>query len=85
MTVTDISVYNNLRNAMLKKQDPEELIKFMRRHKLNVPGSYAMAEVTLHKTITSVNSLPMDLRVKSKKWLLERGYTPLDDGDIKVD
>jgi hypothetical protein len=37
---------------------------------------------TMHKCITAVRSLPMELRLNSKRWLEERGLEALDDGDV---
>ncbi len=37
---------------------------------------------TMHKCITAVRSLPMELRLKSRRWLEERGLEALDDGDV---
>ena len=39
--------------------------------------------ISYHKMRTAVRTLPMEVRVSSKKWLIERGYTPHDDGDVK--
>ncbi|MGY3116920.1 hypothetical protein ACVWXQ_000855 [Bradyrhizobium sp. S3.14.4] len=36
------------------------------------------AENTMHKRITAVRSLPMELRRKSKQWLEERGLKARD-------
>jgi hypothetical protein len=67
---------------MLMKRDPDALSEFMRSHGLRVPSSREAAEVTLHKTITGVMSLPLELRKASKAWLTERGYHSLDDGEL---
>lgn len=78
----EIKAYNRARNEMLLKCDIDALLEFHKFHKLPVPSSRAMAEVTLHKTRTAVASLPMEERRKSKKWLLQRGFHALDDGDV---
>lgn len=78
-----IKLYNRERNAMLMQRDPDALMAFMRERGLQgVPPSRASAEVTLHKTITGVVSLPRKLRRASKRWLTERGFHSLDDGDL---
>jgi hypothetical protein len=77
-----IARYITERNAMLMKRDPDALSAFMRSHGLRVPSCREAAEVTLHKTITGVVSLPLEIRKASKAWLTERGYHSLDDGDL---
>ena len=37
---------------------------------------------SVHLAITACNSLPRDFRLKSKQYLLERGLTPLDFGEL---
>ena len=64
------------------QRDPDVLMAFMRERGLQVPSSRDSAEVTLHKTITGVVSLPRKLRRASKRWLTERGFHSLDDGDL---
>jgi hypothetical protein len=77
-----IKRYNAERNAMLLKGSVVALQQFMMKHGLQLPSSDAAAEVTLHKTITGVRSLPLDYRKKSKAWLTERGLHSLDDGEL---
>lgn len=78
----EIKRYNAERNAMLLRGSVVELQGFMMKHGIRLPSSDAAAEVTLHKTITAVPSLPLDYRKKSKAWLTERGYHSLDDGEL---
>lgn len=40
--------------------------------------------VSLYKVATARKSLPMDIRSRAKRWLLEHGFKPLDDGDVPV-
>jgi hypothetical protein len=70
------------RDAMLLRGDPDELMVFMRKHNLHQPSCREAAELTLHKTITGVMSLPLEYRLKSKAWLDARGYHSLDDGEL---
>jgi len=39
---------------------------------------------SVYKAITGQTRFPMKLRQKAKKWLLNRDFTPWDDGDIPV-
>jgi hypothetical protein len=34
---------------------------------------------TIHRAITAVGTLPTEFRLKSRRWLIARGYGPLDD------
>lgn len=77
-----IKAYNAERNAMLLKGSIIELQGFMMKHGQPLPRDDAQAWVVLHKTITSVPSLPLDYRKKSKAWLTERGFHSLDDGEL---
>jgi hypothetical protein len=74
--------FNNRRNRILLRGDPDELVKFLKSNKLPYPRSREMALITMHKSITGVLSLPKDYRMKSKAWLDVRGLTSLDDGDL---
>jgi hypothetical protein len=79
--------YVKERDEMLLKRDPEELRKFVQSHKDYFPVRYVLAiasapkqilEITLHKMIFNVKSLPKEMRNESAGWLIERGY----NGDI---
>jgi hypothetical protein len=82
VSADEIKLYNRERDAMLMQRDPDVLMAFLRERGLPVPWSRDSAEVTLHKTITGVVSLPRKMRRASKRWLTERGYHSLDDGDL---
>ena len=73
------------RDAMLMTGDIDMMIDFLKQHDLPLPTSRAAAEVTLHKTRTAAVFLPMETRSESKRWLIKRGYQPLDDGDVPGD
>ena len=34
---------------------------------------------TIHQAIIAVGTLPSEFRLKSKRWLIARGYSPRDD------
>jgi hypothetical protein len=71
----DLAEYVAARDEMLMKLDPLALIDFQRANNLPVASSVEVAEVTLHKTISGVASLPAEMRAKSIAWLKERGYS----------
>lgn len=81
-TPEQLRAYLIARNDILAKGDPDALMQFMLDWKLPVPSNRYAAEVTLHKARTGAVSLPRELRVASKRWLTERGYGSLDDGDL---
>ena len=36
----------------------------------------------IHQAITAVRSLPLEFRLQSRRWLVSRGFRPLDGGAI---
>jgi hypothetical protein len=76
--------YNKERNELLMSGDIVRLTVFYRKHNPGAPefSSPEVAEIMLHKARTAIRSLPMKYRVESKKWLDERGYRSMDDGDL---
>ena len=80
----EIAKFTAERDAMLLKGDLDEVLAFVRRdHPDYVPMNRHVLEVMLHKSRTAVHSLPMEVRTASKRWLIERGYQPWDDGDVR--
>ena len=77
-----IKAFNQARNKALL-EGPDALLQHMRDRKLPIPSNRLALEVTYHKTVTGVASLPHDFRLTSKKWLDARGLHSWDDGDLK--
>jgi len=77
-----IREFNEKRNKLLLAHDLEGLRKFLKERKMPYPRDNATMRVTMHKSITAVQSLPKEFRQKSKDWLTNRGLTSLDDGDL---
>lgn len=80
----EIKAFVKERDEMLMAGNIDQLIVFHEKHN---PGIRAfpnreVAEISLHKARTGAKSLPISYRIESKKWLAERGYTLMDDGDI---
>lgn len=82
--MNNIQKYRKKRDEMLLKCDPEELRKFVRDNAEQFDEHYVKAitsapvsilELTLHKMIVNVKSLPKGRRNESAKWLLDRGYS----------
>lgn len=78
----DLTRYIAERNQVLLTGTPDDLLHFMKRHGIKEPSCREALELTFHKTITGITSLPMDLRKKSKAWLDAHGSRSLDDGEL---
>lgn len=79
-----IQKYVKERDAMLLKCDAEALRKFVNDHESYFTADYVQAinnapvsilEITLHKMIVNVTSMPKAVKNESAKWLLDRGYS----------
>lgn len=79
----EIAAYVAARNEMLMKNSVDALITFNRKHGNPEFSSRASAEVTMHKLRTAAATLPREVRQYSYRWLIERGFTSLDDGDLR--
>lgn len=82
--MTDIEKFVKERDEMLLKRDVNELRKFINERKdiyesffikATNAASDEVLEITLHKMIANVTSLPADFVEESIEWLLERGYS----------
>jgi hypothetical protein len=70
------------RDHILLTGTPEDLLNLIRKYDLGIPSSPEVLEITFHKTITGIESLPIEHRKRSKAWLSARGYHALDDGNL---
>ena len=72
------------RDEMLMACDIDRMLAFHAKHHPYSPGfsSREVAEIALHKTRAGAKSLPIEARLLSKRWLAERGYSSVDDGDL---
>lgn len=80
--VMTLQEFNEKRNKLLLAYDREGLRRFLRSRKMPYPRDNLTMEITMHKSITAVLTLPKAFRQKSKDWLTERGLQSLDDGDL---
>lgn len=82
---TEIAAFVKERDEMLMALDIDRMFAFHAKYN---PGrqfsNRQVAEISLHKARTAAKSLPMFARALSKRWLEERGYTSMDDGDIET-
>jgi hypothetical protein len=77
-----IKAYCAARDKVLLTRDPRQMIALLAKYHNDQLPSLEVAEITMHKMTTAIRSMPMALRTESKRWLLERGYQPYDDGDV---
>ena len=80
----EIAAFVRERTEMLLACDVDRMIAFHAKHNPGRTffGSREIAEIVLHKSRTAAKSLPIEPRLASKRWLSERGYSSLDDGDL---
>lgn len=80
----EIADFVKERDEMLLACDVDRMLAFYKKHnpELPMPSEHVVAEMMLHKARTGVKSLPRDERMKSARWLKDRGYTTLDDDDL---
>ena len=71
------------RDEMLQKGNVQEFKKFITKWKDIFPEAtyrqYQVASdlvllITMHKMILAVTTMPEEVKAKSRKWLLDRGY-----------
>ena len=82
--VAEIKVFVKERDEILLSGDVAKVSAFRKKHSptLSPPISPEVEEISMHMAITGCKSLPLDYRKKSKQWLVDRGYSSLDDGDL---
>lgn len=81
--MTDMRQFFKDRHEALLSMDKEKILAYALKYKLrNLPADDEMFWIAIHKARTALEDLPMPERSKSKRWLLERGYYSLDDGDV---
>jgi len=80
----EIKAFVKERDEIRIAGDIDRMIAFHEKHNPGVRAfpNRLVAEISLHKARTGAKSLPMVFRIESKKWLSERGYTSMDDGDV---
>lgn len=73
-----ISDYCKMRDELLinfeKISDSELLQKLLELNGENIPSSPEVARIGLHKVRLYSNNIPIELKEKSKKWLLDNNY-----------
>lgn len=74
--------YKSLDEALLSL-NVEKLKAHAKKYGIDFqPRNEEAWEVALHKAITGRRVLPREIRIASRKFLLERGFKSWDDGDL---
>ena len=72
--------------AVLLSRDVEEFRKFSMQYGGLVDDSTPriVVESEMHRAVTGLWTLPMQMRYESKSWILKHGGDPLDGGEVPV-
>lgn len=65
---------DNLLTNFENMSDLELLLELIKLNGENIPSSPEVARVGLHKARLYSNNIPIELKEKSKKWLLDNNY-----------
>jgi hypothetical protein len=78
--LAEIKAFVKERDEMLLANDVERCHAFHAKHNPSQPKMPDhICQIAIHKARTAAKSLPKEARLESKRWLLERNYTSLDD------
>lgn len=73
-----VANYCKMRDNLLinfeNMSDLELLIKLIELNGDNIPSNPEIARIGLHKARLYANNVPIELKEKSKKWLLDNNY-----------
>lgn len=76
------------RLRVVRSLDPARFRAYLLKWGERVPAAGAdgnyLCLVSMHKARTAMLDLPMSERSASKRWLTQRGYSAMDDGDVPV-
>lgn len=70
------------RKAALLSLDKKIIQQYMHKYDVRIPTVENTFWIAVHAARTGAKDLPMEARIFSKRWLIERGYRSMDDGDI---
>lgn len=80
-----IEEFTRERNAALLSLDKGKILAYARKWGVQLPFDPKEDELfwaSVHKAITGIASLPLEVRRNSKAWLTARGFSAWDDGDL---
>lgn len=72
----------NDRKTALLSMDKAVIEKYCAKYGISLPKDEATFWCAIHKARTADLLLPLEERMKSKRWLTERNYESMDDGDL---
>ena len=70
------------RDRMLMHGTVPAYVAFAKKWGLPLPSNEIICMAAIHKGRTAIPSLPIKARRESWAWLVERGFSTWDDGDI---
>lgn len=70
------------RDAAFLSLDRAQIEAFAAKYGIALSRHDEVFWASVHKGRTAAKHLPTEARAESKRWLLERGYSSFDDGDI---
>ena len=83
----EIRVCNLDRDVALLSMDRDKILDYANKYGVNIanlPNTEEGFWAAVHIAVSSVESLPMEKRSASKRWLIERGMEVLDDGRVPI-
>lgn len=81
----EIRICNLDRDVALLSMDRDKILEYANKYEVNIsnlPDTDESFWAAVHIAVSSVESLPMEKRISSKRWLIERGMEVLDDGRV---
>lgn len=78
-----VQEYIKARDKVLLNGKLEDLKAFLKERNMPCPKRKEILIVVWHQCITASENLPKDYRRISRKWLIDRGYRSLDNGDLE--
>lgn len=78
-----IEAYNRDRDAAMLTGDVRNVLALKRKYGLHFASDIRIEEIAMHKAITGIQTLPFEFRRQSYNWLVSRGYTTMDDGELR--
>jgi hypothetical protein len=70
------------KHVLLSMNESEIRAFFLKYNGIEISSSKAVFWTSVHKARTGDKTLPMFERAASKEWLLRRGMSAMDDGDV---
>jgi hypothetical protein len=78
-----VQEYVKARDKVLLNGKLEDLREFLKERNMPCPKRKDVLTVVWHQCITASENLPKDYRRISRKWLIDKGYRSLDNGDLE--